>query len=53
MVDLLPDAQGLAPVDAAAEADREGLADPQPATVHEPDGRGRVWRQPGGDSFDL
>src|SRR6185437_5931673 len=52
-VDLLLDPQGPVFVYAAAQVDGEGFADPQAAAVHEPYGGGPVWRQPGGDRFDL
>ncbi|HEX6527206.1 MAG TPA: hypothetical protein VF070_45435 [Streptosporangiaceae bacterium] len=52
-VDLLLDPQGLAMMSLAAQADREGLADPQSAAVHQPYRGGPVRRQPGGDSLDL
>ena len=31
--------------------DREGLADPEPAAVHQPHGGGPIWRQPGRDAL--
>ena len=52
-VDLLLQPQGLAPVDPAAQVDRERLADPQSAAVHQPYSGGPVWRQPGHDRFYL
>jgi hypothetical protein len=51
-VALFLDPQSLAPVDPAAQVDREGLADPQPAAVHQPHGGGPVRRQPGGRDLE-
>ena len=50
-VDLLPNPQCLALVDAAVKVDGQGLADPQPAAMHEPHGGRPVRRQPGSDGF--